>query len=307
MTILQMSAKVVFETGKRSFQILRLAPGGTAQTYVRSWRVMRAGTVVAMTRSRSGTIPIVGATAVWRRRLYDTFEFLNDFRKSSTQQQLCRSLLGYAKRFGATNLLAGPIPPPHALRHEQVSHVLLDAWPEQWSARYFSKGYLFRDPTIQLVNRGNAPFLWSEIDKVSRVGPFGRRVMEEATEFKLCEGLTIPFATLEGQPVGFSIAGEKLDPDPHDRLAFQFVAACAFGCAANLADRKWDSKPVRLSPRQRDVLSWASEGFTVDEIADRLGISRNTADTHLRSARERLGVANTVHAVAEAFRHGLIA
>ncbi|WP_352747640.1 LuxR family transcriptional regulator [Mesorhizobium sp. M0701] len=245
-------------------------------------------------------------TAVWRRRLDDTLEFLCRIQRSSTQQEICRHLLCYAERFGATNLLAGPIPPPRALRREQVSHVLLDAWPEQWSERYFSNGYLYRDPTIQLVSRGSRPFRWSEIDELCRVYPVGRRIMDEATEFNLREGFTIPFATWERQAVGFSVAGEKLDPDPHDRLAFQFVAAYAFGCAAILVDGKRNSNPVSLSPRQQDVLRWASEGFTVDEIADRLAISRNTADTHLRSARERLGVANTVHAVAEAFRHGLI-
>jgi LuxR family quorum sensing-dependent transcriptional regulator len=253
------------------------------------------------------TIKTAEATSVWRRRLDDTFEFLVGIRKSSTPQEICRLMLRYVGRFGATNLLAGPIPPPRALKREQISHVLLDAWPAQWSNRYFSSGYLYHDPTIRLVNLGNPPFLWSEIDRQHNVGPFGRRVMEEATEFGLCEGLTVPFATLEGQAVGFSVAGEKLDPDPHERLAFQFVAACAFGCATILADGKRNSGAVRLSPRQQDVLRWASEGFTVDEIADRLNISRNTADTHLRSARERLGVANTVHAVAEAFRHGLIA
>lgn len=184
---------------------------------------------------------------------------------------------------------------------------MLNAWPEQWSERYFSNGYLYRDPTIQLVNRGNAPFLWSEIDQVCRVCRVGRRVMEEATEFKLRKGLTIPFATLEGQAVGFSVAGEKLEPNSHDRLAFQFIAAYAFGCVAVLADGKRNTRPARLSPRQHDVLRWASEGLTVDEIADHLHISRNTADTHLRLVRERLGVTSTIHAVAEAFRLGLIA
>lgn len=145
------------------------------------------------------------------------------------------------------------------------------------------------------------------MDEMCRVCPVGRRIMDEATEFKLCEGFTIPFATLERQAVGFSVAGEKLDPDPHDRLAFQFVAAYAFGCAAVLADRKRNTRPARLSPRQQDVLRWASEGLTVDEIADHLNISRNTADTHLRLVRERLGVTSTIHAVAEAFRRGLIA
>ncbi|MER8499414.1 LuxR family transcriptional regulator [Mesorhizobium sp. M1142] len=253
------------------------------------------------------TLRVIRETAIWRRRLDDTLEFLDDIRKSSTQQELCRYLLRYAERFGATNLLAGPIPPPRALRREQVSHVLLDVWPEQWSERYFSKGYLYRDPAIRLVSRGSTPFLWSEIDKVCRVCPFGRRVMDEATEFKLREGLTIPFATLDGQAVGFSVAGEKLDPDPHDRLAFQFVAAYAFGCAVVLADGKRNPKPARLSPRQQDVLRWASEGLTLDEIADHLNISRNTADTHLRLVRERLGVTSTIHAVAEALRLGLIA
>ncbi|WP_348627204.1 helix-turn-helix transcriptional regulator [Mesorhizobium sp. WSM2561] len=76
--------------------------------------------------------------------------------------------------------------------------------------------------------------------------------------------------------------------------------------AAILADAKRASKPVRLSPRQQDVLRCAAEGLTVDRIADRLTISRNTADTHLRSVRERLGVTNNVHAVAKAFRLGLI-
>ncbi|MGX9120934.1 helix-turn-helix transcriptional regulator [Mesorhizobium sp. BHbsci] len=246
------------------------------------------------------------APALWRRHLDDTFEFLNQIRKSSSQQEICRHLISYAERFGARNVLAGPIPPPRALRCEQIAHVLLDAWPQQWSERYFSKGYLYRDPTIQLVKRGATPFRWSEIDQVATVCSSGRRVLAEASEFKLRDGFTIPFATLNGQAVGFSVAGEKLEPDPHDRLAFQFVAACAFGCAVILAEGKRSSKPVRLSPRQQDVLRWAAEGLTVDKIADRLNISRNTADTHLRSVRERLGVTNNVHAVAKAFRLGLI-
>ncbi|MES0179036.1 LuxR family transcriptional regulator [Mesorhizobium sp. M0025] len=250
-------------------------------------------------------VPIPATT--WRRRLDDMFGFLNEIRKSSTQQEICRHLLCYAERFGATNLLAGPIPPPRALRREQLSHVLLDAWPEEWSTRYFSKGYLGRDPTIQLVSRGNMPFLWSELDTLCNVAPSGRRIMDEAAEFNLREGLTLPFATTEGHAIGFSVAGKKLEPDSHDRLAFQFVAAYAFGCVAVLADGKRNTRPARLSPRQHDVLRWASEGLTVDEIADHLHISRNTADTHLRLVRERLGVTSTIHAVAEAFRLGLIA
>ncbi|TRC98426.1 LuxR family transcriptional regulator [Mesorhizobium sp. WSM4303] len=231
---------------------------------------------------------------------------LEEVRRSRTAADICTCLLSYGARFGATNLLAGVIPPPHVSGRQQISHVLLDAWPRDWSLRYFSNGYLRNDPTIRLVSRGNAPFLWKEIDELCKVCLFGRRVMEEATEFRLCEGLTLAFSTLERQAFGFSVAGEKLELDPYERLALQLVAAYTCGSATLLAEARRERGPVHLSPRQRDVLHWVSEGLTVDEIGDRLNISSHTADMHLRAVREKFGVTSSIQAVAEAFRHGLI-
>jgi LuxR family quorum sensing-dependent transcriptional regulator len=203
-------------------------------------------------------------------------------------------LLPYGARFGATNLLAGVIPPPHISGRQQLSHVSLDAWPQEWSARYFSNGYLRVDPTIRLVSRGSPPFLWKEVGEVCKVCMFGRRVMEEAKEFRLCEGFTLAFSTLERQAIGFSVAGEKLYLDPSERLSFELIAAYACGSVALLAEGRQARRPVHLSPRQRDVLHWVSEGLTVDEIGDRLSISSHTADMHLRAVRQKFGVTSSV-------------
>lgn len=199
------------------------------------------------------------------------------------------------------------IPPPGALEREQISHVLLDAWPNQWSERYFSRGYLYRDPTIRLVAQGSQTFSWRDLGNFGELWSSGRRVMDEAAEFGLREGLTFSFLTLERQRVGLSIAGERLELPPGEQNAFLLIAAYAFGKAVILAEEAAERGTVSLSPRQHDVLQWASLGLSVEAIADRLGISSHTADSHLRAARERLGVQNTVHAVAEAFRLGLIA
>ncbi|MBZ9683913.1 LuxR family transcriptional regulator [Mesorhizobium sp. ESP6-5] len=258
-----------------------------------------------MTRKASSSRSEI-ASGSWRRRLSETCVTIDEIRKCSSPKGICSLLLGYVGRFGATNLLAGVIPPPFVSGREQLAHVVLAAWPEEWTARYFSNGYLARDPTIQLVRQASAPFHWSEVGDLCKVCPSGRRIMDEAKEFGLDQGLTIAFSTLERNPVGFSIAGEKLDSDPCDRLALQFVMAYAFGCASALVGGELCRKSVHLSPRQRDVLRWASEGLTVDEIAQRLNISSNTADSHLRSVRERLSVSSTIHAVAEALRLGLI-
>ncbi|MDX8457888.1 helix-turn-helix transcriptional regulator [Mesorhizobium humile] len=225
---------------------------------------------------------------------------------SSTTTEICARLLDFAGTFGATNLLAGLIPPPGALEREQISHIVLDAWPNQWSERYFSRGYLYRDPAIHLVAHGSQPFSWRDLSGLGEIWSSGRRVMDEAAEFGLREGMTFSFLTVERRRVGLSIAGEKLELPPDEQDAFVLVAAYAFGKAVILAEGTGERRTVSLSPRQHDVLQWASLGLPVEAIADRLGISSHTADSHLRAVRERLGVQNTVHAVAEAFRLGLL-
>ena len=188
-----------------------------------------------------------------------------------------------------------------------MAHVLLDAWPAEWSQRYFSSGYLYRDPAILLVKSGSDPFLWTEIDQKCKVSARGRQIMREAAEFRLQQGLTLAFASLEGRPIGFSVAGENLEPDPCQFRALQLLAAYAFSRAFEMAGRSTSHRPpVKLSPRQRETLCWASEGLKPDEIGKRMAISSHTADMHLRKAREKLGVTSSIHAVAEAFRLGLI-
>ncbi|MEM8823614.1 MAG: LuxR C-terminal-related transcriptional regulator [Pseudomonadota bacterium] len=66
--------------------------------------------------------------------------------------------------------------------------------------------------------------------------------------------------------------------------------------------------PVRrpLSTRQREVLSWASQGKTVRDIASIMQISVQTVEKHLRLAREALDAANTAHAVRKALQMRLL-
>ncbi|ESX78122.1 LuxR family transcriptional regulator [Mesorhizobium sp. LSHC414A00] len=255
---------------------------------------------------QTGKIQIGENTRNWRRRLEDTYGFLELVRQSRSPDDLCDCFLAYAWRFGATNLLAGQIPPRGASRREQLSHVLLETWPKECSLRYFSSGYLYHDPTIRLVCRDSPPFLWKEASELCATDGLAGRVMMEAAEFRLRDGLTMALRTLEGKMVGFSIAGERLEVEPGHGQALQLIAAYALSHAIVLVDGERPRDHVHLSARQLDVLRWAAEGLTVDEIGERLTISSNTADSHLRAVRQRLGVTNTVHAVAEAFRLGLI-
>lgn len=62
---------------------------------------------------------------------------------------------------------------------------------------------------------------------------------------------------------------------------------------------------VPLTPREQAVLAELTEAVTVEEIAARLWVSRNTVKSQLRSVYRKLGVSTRAEAVAWARDAGL--
>jgi LuxR family transcriptional regulator of spore coat protein len=62
---------------------------------------------------------------------------------------------------------------------------------------------------------------------------------------------------------------------------------------------------VHLTPRERVVLSELAEDVTLEEIASRLWVSRNTVKSQLRTAYRKIGVSTRAEAVAWVEASGL--
>jgi DNA-binding CsgD family transcriptional regulator len=62
-----------------------------------------------------------------------------------------------------------------------------------------------------------------------------------------------------------------------------------------------------LRPREREVLTLVAAGRTSAHIAAALDLSRNTVESHIRNAVDRLGASNRTHAVVMALGRGEIA
>jgi DNA-binding NarL/FixJ family response regulator len=61
-----------------------------------------------------------------------------------------------------------------------------------------------------------------------------------------------------------------------------------------------------LTARELQILELISEGFTVKQVASRLGLSPRTVETHLAKLYRKLGVRNRVQALSRATALGLI-
>ncbi|MFG2786319.1 response regulator transcription factor [Streptomyces sp. NPDC048419] len=64
--------------------------------------------------------------------------------------------------------------------------------------------------------------------------------------------------------------------------------------------------PVRLAPRELDVLAWVAAGATNAAASERLGLRPETVKSYLRSAMRKLGTHTRGEAVAAARRTGLL-
>lgn len=62
----------------------------------------------------------------------------------------------------------------------------------------------------------------------------------------------------------------------------------------------------KMTPREMDILWGIAKGFTSDEMASSLGISRQTVPVHIRNIYRKLQVSNRSEAVFEATRQGII-
>ncbi|HZR91410.1 MAG TPA: helix-turn-helix transcriptional regulator [Gaiellaceae bacterium] len=81
--------------------------------------------------------------------------------------------------------------------------------------------------------------------------------------------------------------------DPGHLTGYREVAAALF-------------EPPRPSPRELELLELMADGLTDVEIAERLSISAKTMRSRLHALRMKMHARTRTHAVAIAFRRGLL-
>jgi len=189
--------------------------------------------------------------------------------------------------------------------HESLAEcVLMDTRPPAWARRHRSKNYADIDPLVLVAQKRATPCSWSQAMSEFPADSIEQQIHSERLTFGVADGLLVPVHSNNGYGGLVSISATAAFAEP----AFGVLSLMALK-VHNLLSALERSDPGDLdgfTERGFECLSWAAAGKSDAEIAAILDISKKTVNYHMEGAKRSMNATTRTHAVANAFRRGLI-
>lgn len=190
---------------------------------------------------------------------------------------------------------------------QQAGHGVQKNYPADWMQHYMQNGYEKLDPVPRFAFTSARPFTWSWLRAETPLDRAAVRVMSEAEEAGLHDGVGIPIHGPNGEIAGVGLASSSKGVRPEkDRLCVLRTLALQFHLAYAERQISSDTDTIRLTAREKEILLWAAEGKSDQVIADILGVAYPTIRYHLQNIFRKLGANERTFAVVKALRIGLI-
>ena len=214
----------------------------------------------------------------------------------------------FFKSIGSNNFAYILLRPPNNMKFK--GDYILSDYPDEWVSRYIERNYRLYDPVTKTYGQSRLPFFWGGRTSVERLPKAERAILHEARAFHLMEGYAVPTAGPEcdfgGLCMSVDAEGAAAELVAENTERIQLFAAQFHAAAIRILTGRDASKTLSLTAREREVLSWAAEGYSSEATAERLGLTAPTVNYHIANFCRKLGAANKVQAVALAVRQGLI-
>lgn len=189
---------------------------------------------------------------------------------------------------------------------------VVTTYPGDWAAHYHNNDYVNHDPVLLRGQATMTGFHWNRLFRDPSLTPRQMQVLNEARDFGITNGATIPVHSPGG---GFGILSVANYGAPDRefnevwRQSYPHVHLVALYAHATVETRLNDMqnpRPLTLTDRERDCLLWTARGKTAGETGMILAISEETVVFHLKNAMKKIGVYSKHHAVVKAIMMGLI-
>ncbi len=236
-------------------------------------------------------------------RMSEYFAALMDTHKANSELDILKRLSSHYGFDHITYLVAGiPTNGPQTPK-------VITTYSEEWAHEYKVQDYKSVDPVLRVGFNSLLPLDWSKVYECDRST---RKFFDAAKEHGISRnGLTVPIRGIFGERGLLSINVDtslrewsNLSPAILPDLIYCSYLFHQFVLDKNLPE--FLKVPIDLSPREREVLKWASDGKSAWETGMILGLTEQTVKFYLKNIYAKLRVTNKVQAVAKSIRLGLM-
>ena len=126
----------------------------------------------------------------------------------------------------------------------------------------------------------------------------GRQLMADAREVGMVDGFTVVCRTPGASPLAANLSGDILDWSDLDRGVVVLLSNSLMSRMLYLRDIQISPVVETLSPREKDILRYATLGHSDKKIAQTLGLSHETVRFYWKTIRRKLGAMDRANAVA---------
>lgn len=203
------------------------------------------------------------------------------------------------ERYGFRDFLITGLPVPHDKQWHR--EILCDGWPHEWYLRYLEQGHFLHDPCAAWSRHSDRPFVWHQLPE-RRMTARGMRVMNEAAEFGMKDGICVPIHVPLSGPAVVTAASDRIEIPPASFCLIETLCVHTFRTLAGLEGNNDGEQYPLLTPREREILQWSAGGKVAEDIACILSITKNTVESHQRHIREKLDAINVSHAIVKAVK-----
>jgi LuxR family quorum sensing-dependent transcriptional regulator len=223
-----------------------------------------------------------------------------DFIDTLDQQADIASLIGAFQamigRFGMACFTIGNVTQPKVQRDDRL---WATTSPREWLDHWRLHNYIAVDPVLHQILLRNEPVRWR--DSVRPDDEPGTRILDEAAQFGMHDGLALPVYSRDGLTIAITIGTDRYELSRRDEtllhLASLYFQAKLEQLRTTLSPRPTEPK---MTPRERECLSWVAAGKTDWEISQILNIAEQTVHEYVQNALIKLRATTRAQAVATA-------
>jgi DNA-binding CsgD family transcriptional regulator len=192
---------------------------------------------------------------------------------------------------------------------------------KDWMNYYIDQGFIFDDPFAAYVAKEERDTIVTEHSIRSFIGTDSNRAMDVylgGAEVGVKSTFVSPYHHAHKEHiVGFNLGSsknsqefERFVRDKKEKIILSTSLAQAFTYKFT-SDKDnvgywFPTEETTLTARELEVLNWLAGGYRVDRISDKMTISNDTVNFHIKSIKRKLNAKTREHAVALGFLNQII-